>query len=90
METLLLISGSIALLEKLVPYIQGLMDRAKQDAEMTPEQEAEFNAKLETLFGQPQWNPANFKVGGTTFVPEVLQPPVESTANVTESFPPTI
>jgi hypothetical protein len=89
METLLLISGSIALLEKLVPYIQGLLTRAKQDAEMTPEQEAEFNVRLETLFGQPQWNPANFKIGTKPFIPEVIQPPVENTANVTESFPPT-
>lgn len=52
-----LIAGAISLLEKLIPLIAQWREAAKQTGEMTPEQEAEFKAKIETVTSQPWWKP---------------------------------
>lgn len=42
---------------EVIGFIKGVQEHLKQTKEWTPEQEAEFNAKLEALTSQPHWQP---------------------------------
>lgn len=57
METLAIISTSLSLAEHLYEYITSLVNTAKQDAELTPEQEAEIDARMAATFASPAWQP---------------------------------
>lgn len=51
----LLISGA----GELVKTINGLRAAARQSGELTPEQDAEYERQLATMFSQDHWNPRN-------------------------------
>jgi hypothetical protein len=48
---------AIAGAEKAIELVTKLIARAKQDAELTPAQEAEFDARLEALKASIHWKP---------------------------------
>lgn len=51
-----LIVSSIAELSKL---FHRTVDAAKQNAELTPEQEAEWQAKFQAALAKPEWQPSH-------------------------------
>ena len=57
MNVVAIISGAISLVEQLIPYIAKLRSAARQSRELTPQQDAEFDARLTALFDQPHWKP---------------------------------
>lgn len=54
METILL---AITAFEKLSSLINNLIQRAKQNAELTPEQEKELDDRIKAVTSQPWWTP---------------------------------
>lgn len=55
MNTIALITGIIGLIEPLGKFYRSLVDQARQNAELTPEQEAEFQKRLDAAFASPHW-----------------------------------
>lgn len=51
-----LIISSISELSKL---FHKTVEAAKQNAELTPQQEAEFQEKLKTALARPEWQPSH-------------------------------
>jgi hypothetical protein len=49
--------GLISLMETIVPKIERLRAAAKQSGELTPEQEAELDARIRQATSQPHWQP---------------------------------
>lgn len=52
-----LIIGAVSLIERLVPLIQQWREAAKQNGEMTPQQDSEFDQKIKDVTSQPWWKP---------------------------------
>jgi hypothetical protein len=50
-----LIAAAISFLSELIPQIAKWRAAALQNAELTPEQDAAFDAKLKALFDQAHW-----------------------------------
>lgn len=58
METIEAIQLGFLILNEGVPYVERLIANAKQNKELTPEQEAEFTAKIaayQRVEGKPEW-----------------------------------
>jgi len=53
----LLIAAGISLLEQLIPYIEKLRASGRQSGELTPEQDAEFDARIKAVTSQRHWVP---------------------------------
>lgn len=55
-QIILSIIGSIATLQDLVMKI---METARQNAELTPEQDIELDERLKEMFAKPHWQPSD-------------------------------
>jgi len=53
--TLALIATGFGLLEKLIPWVFGLIEKAKQDKELTSEQADAYKSRFMNLFLKPSW-----------------------------------
>lgn len=51
------ISIAIAAFEKIASLINSLRERARQNAELTPEQEKELDDRIALITSQPWWKP---------------------------------
>jgi hypothetical protein len=52
-----LIFAGLSLIEKMIPMIQSWRKAAKQNAELTPEQDAELDARIAQITSQAHWKP---------------------------------
>lgn len=57
MEPFTLITLGITTVEKLIEYIGKIREHARQNAELTPQQEAELDARIQQITSQPWWTP---------------------------------
>lgn len=77
MPYLPLILGAFSLIEKLVPLIQQWRAAAKQNGELTPQQDAELDQRIATVTSQPWWQPEQPTPGTTvTTTTTTTTPPV--------------
>ena len=55
MSWITLVTQLIPVISKLYGTVQGAIKRAKEEGELTPEREAEFQAKLAEVTSQEHW-----------------------------------
>lgn len=57
--TAALIPLIISSISELTKLFHKTVEAARQNAELTPEQEAEWQAKLQTALAKPEWQPSH-------------------------------
>ena len=50
-----IIAAGITLISQLVNYVGGLRAHARRTGELTPEQDAEFDAEIQRVIAQDHW-----------------------------------
>ena len=55
MEAIVIINGLLPIISNAVALIQKIRETARQNSELTPEQDAELDARLEVIFRKAHW-----------------------------------